>query len=409
VPEPGTERMDCAEVAAYLAGVPEIAQRLGGEAGRWDVREVGDGNVNYVYIARGAAGGVCVKYAEPFVRAIGAAWPLTVERGFFEYRALAEHHRVASDHVPQPLRYDADRRILVVEELSGHRLVRHELAGGTPHPDFADHMAEYLARSLCLTSDLALPAGRKRRLAAVFAGNVEMCQIMEEMVFTDPYREHPRNHHTAGMDAEAIGLREDVELKLAVARMKVRYLSGWEALAHGDLHLGSIMVSDRATHVIDQEFACFAPIGFDIGTLAAHLLMTAFALPPRRDWALTTLAAIWTGFDERFRSLCASQRDGDAYAADLFAAANERAALASAHRLHMAGVLADALGFCGAEIVRRLFGFARCAELESIEDPAARAAAERRCLALARALLLERGRFLSMDAVVTTTRGLMTR
>lgn len=40
------------------------------------VREVGDGNINYVYIVEGPSGGVVVKQGLPYIR-IAHDWPLT--------------------------------------------------------------------------------------------------------------------------------------------------------------------------------------------------------------------------------------------------------------------------------------------------------------------------------------------
>ena len=40
------------------------------------VQEVGDGNINFVYIVKGPEGAVCLKQGLPFVR-IAQDWPLT--------------------------------------------------------------------------------------------------------------------------------------------------------------------------------------------------------------------------------------------------------------------------------------------------------------------------------------------
>ena len=45
---PGYRALKEADVAAYLATVPAVAERLGGRATEWRVREVGDGNLNLV-------------------------------------------------------------------------------------------------------------------------------------------------------------------------------------------------------------------------------------------------------------------------------------------------------------------------------------------------------------------------
>ena len=46
-----------------------------------------------------------------------------------------------------------------------------------------------------------------------------------------------------------------------------------EALIHGDLHTGSIMVNQDETKVIDPEFAFYGPMGFDVGLLLANFFL----------------------------------------------------------------------------------------------------------------------------------------
>ena len=46
-----------------------------------------------------------------------------------------------------------------------------------------------------------------------------------------------------------------------------------QALLHGDLHTGSLMVAPGAMYAIDAEFACVGPIAFDVGKMAANLLI----------------------------------------------------------------------------------------------------------------------------------------
>src|SRR6267143_5198648 len=47
-----------ADLRDYLAGLPAVATRLGGAPASWSIGEVGDGNLNLVFIVKGAAGGI---------------------------------------------------------------------------------------------------------------------------------------------------------------------------------------------------------------------------------------------------------------------------------------------------------------------------------------------------------------
>jgi 5-methylthioribose kinase len=44
-------------------------------------------------------------------------------------------------------------------------------------------------------------------------------------------------------------IREDLELKLCISRLKAKFMESTEALLHGDLHTGSVMVKEGRTYV----------------------------------------------------------------------------------------------------------------------------------------------------------------
>src|SRR5262249_43929606 len=146
--------------------------------------------------------------------------------------------------------------LMVMERLTPHIIMRHGMIQGRRYTAFTGHIVEYLAESLFNTSDFALPAGEKKRVTAIFCANTELCKITEDLIFTDPYRIAERNRWTQPqLDAIAAEFRADVGLKLAISRLKVKFLSSAEALIHGDLHTGSVMVTEADTRVIDAEFA----------------------------------------------------------------------------------------------------------------------------------------------------------
>ncbi len=83
------------DLRAYLAGLPALAARLGGSAAGWSITEVGDGNLNLVFIVKGPEGGLAVKQALPYVRLVGESWPLPLSRSHYEYLALTHQARLA--------------------------------------------------------------------------------------------------------------------------------------------------------------------------------------------------------------------------------------------------------------------------------------------------------------------------
>ena len=274
----GYAPLDSASLPLFLATLPEIAARLGGKPGDWKVSEVGDGNLNLVFIVRGPAGGVCVKQALPYVRLVGEGWPMPLKRAYFEHECLQEHGRHVGRLLPEVYHYEPPLYAIVMELLQPHIIMRRGMIQGIRYPRFAADIAAYMARSLFFTSDLALPAGEKKRKMAVFCDNTELCKITEDLIFTDPYMVHERNRWTKPqLDGIAAEFRADAELKLAISRLKLKFLASAEALIHGDLHTGSIMITESDTRIIDPEFAFFGPMGFDIGAVLGNLLMNFFS------------------------------------------------------------------------------------------------------------------------------------
>src|SRR5579862_4992320 len=185
--------VDSAKLSAILAALPEVRARLGGAPAQWRVREVGDGNLNLVFIVEGPAGGLVVKQALPYVRLVGESWPLPLERSWFEYNALVEQARYAPRLVPKIFHFDRQQAMIVMEYLSPHVIMRKGLIRGMEYPRFAADIAEFLAATLFNTSVLAGSAAEHKRRIALFAPNIELCRITEDLVFTDPYREAPLN------------------------------------------------------------------------------------------------------------------------------------------------------------------------------------------------------------------------
>ncbi|MCK1359932.1 S-methyl-5-thioribose kinase [Bradyrhizobium sp. 199] len=384
----------------YLAGLPELNAVLGGEPAGWTITEVGDGNLNLVFIVKSASGGVAVKQALPYVRLVGESWPLPLSRAHYEYLALSKQAQLAPGLVPALLHHNENLALTVMELLEPHIIMRKGLVAATQYPGFVGDITTFMARTLFFTSDLALPAAEKKEGIAAFAGNHALCKITEDLIFTDPYRIAEQNRWTAPyLDALAASLRDDMELHVAVSRLKLKFMASPEALLHGDLHTGSIMVTDSQTRVIDPEFAFYGPMGFDVGAVLANLLMAYFASrghersPGERAafeaWVLETVEQVWNEFSRKFLDLWRAGATGDAYPASLFPGDKGAARLEAERQAYMQRLFTDAVGFAAAKIIRRIFGLAHNIDFELIEDPKKRAISEARAVRLARTMMLE--------------------
>ena len=422
VPEPPTAphryfTLEPQTLAAYLTAHPEVAARLGGTAQAWRTREMGDGNLNLVFLVEGPRGSVVVKQALPYVRMVGTSWPLPLARAHYECQALLEQARWAAPRVPAVLGADHAMALTILEHLTPHRVLRAQWLAGVRCPDVGEHLGQFLGHTLYATSDLNLTAAAKKARMAVFLGNTAMCRISEDLIFDEPYFAAPMNRHTRPyLDDIVVALRADAAVKLAAQEMKWCFQNQPEALIHGDLHTGSVMVTADDTRVIDPEFAFYGPMGFDIGMILGNFLIAYLAQAGQetvtgeraahRAHVLEQAAVLWHTFARVFagqwQARCADQPGGDLYMPRLLVDAPALHELALTARL--SAIWRQAVGYAGCEMIRRVVGLAHVADFESIADPVRRADCERHTVELGRSLLVEREGYAHVEAVLAAAR-----
>jgi 5-methylthioribose kinase len=408
----GYRTLSVETVGDYLAADDTLAQRLG-KRDAWRTREVGDGNLNLVFIVEGPEGGLVVKQALPYVRLVGSSWPLPLSRSHFESLALTEEARWAPQFVPGLYHADSAMALIVMEYLSPHTVLRKGLVRGEVYPSAGRDLGTFLARTLFHTSDLYLTAAVKKARIGAFLANHALCKISEDLIFDEPYFNAPLNRHTRPqLDALAEALRRDTPLKLEVQELKARFLCDTEALLHGDLHTGSVLVTAGDTRVIDPEFAFYGPMGFDVGAIIGNFLLAHAAQRGHertrgerdgyRNYLRAQVSAVWTTFAQVFADLWRESAQGDLYARRLLVDAPELRERAITRRLQ--SIWDQAVGFAACKMIRRIFGLAHVEDFESIADPERRADCERRAAGLARDMLLNRGAYHTVEALVQAAR-----
>ena len=397
-----------------MVGLP-LAEMLGGDPQAWSIEEVGDGNLNLVFLVRGPECGFAAKQALPYVRLVGESWPLPLSRAHYEHMALVHQARHAPGLVPAIRHYDEKLALIVMELLEPHIIMRRGMISGTIYPRFADDISTFMAASLYQTSLLALSAESFKGLVADFAGNTALCRITEDLIFTEPYIVAENNHWTSPwLDGHAAAIRGDSDLKSAISRLKIKFMGSPEAMIHGDLHTGSVMVTSEDTSVIDPEFAFMGPMGFDVGAILANLLLNYFSQigheerpgerDAYRDWVLETVSDVWTKFRRKFLEQWKEQAGGDGFPAALFQDRLGRLAIAREREAYMDRLFEDSMGFAAAKMIRRILGLAHNIDLEWIEDPETRATAEARSLVLARDLMVNTNCYTDISSVVDAAR-----
>lgn len=348
--------------------------------------EFGDGNLNLVFrITDEQNNSVILKQALPYARCVGESWPLTLDRARIEAQVLLNHGAICPDNTAKVLHYNDDYALTILEDLGNLHILRSAQINAEQFPKLAQHVATYLSRTGFYNSDFFLTAQRKKALVTQFT-NPELCQITEDLFFTDPYTEHERNNYPPQLEQQVQTIRNSAALKLAVAKLKARFLSSPQTLLHGDMHSGSIFVDDTSTKMIDPEFGFFGPVGFDIGSFMGNLLLNYCAqrghitdFVARRNYQthlLSTLVECYNAFEQQWLTLIEQQTNEDSFKVAGYA------------EDFMRGVLQDAIGYCGTELVRRTIGLAHVVDIDSVSDEATRIDIQQQTLTLGEQLIL---------------------
>ena len=378
-----------------------------GDTKEIEIKEVGDGNLNLVFFVESKKNSICIKQPLPYLRVL-KDWPLTLKRSYYESEFMKIHSNHVSDLMPKIYDFDPELCTITMEKLSPHIIMRHGLINATKYENFAEDISTFMAKTLFFTSDLYLKADQKKELNSRFIMNTELCKITEDLIFTDPYMYNKNNRWTTPhLDKQKKEIENNDDLKIAVSRLKIKFMSESQSLLHGDLHTGSIMVSENDTKVIDPEFAFYGPIGFDVGALLANLLMNFFSqnghennFGERKEfkkWILNLINMIWIKFENKFCNLWDEYPEGDGYPTQLF---NNKQIIKREQKNYIQNIYNDSIGFAGAKIIRRIFGFAHNIDFDWIKDDKMRAICENKCANLGIEMQINSSKFKDISSLI---------
>ena len=380
-----------------------------GDTEEIEIKEVGDGNLNLVFFVESKKNSICIKQPLPYLRVL-KDWPLTLKRSYYESEYMSIHSNHVLDLMPKIYDFDPELCTITMEKLSPHIIMRHGLINATKYEKFAEDISTFMAKTLFFTSDLYLKADQKKELNSRFIMNTELCKITEDLIFTDPYMYNKNNRWTSPhLDKQKKEIENNDDLKIAVSRLKIKFMSETQSLLHGDLHTGSIMVTENDTKVIDPEFAFYGPMGFDVGALLANLLMNFFSQNghennpgERKDfkkWILNLINLIWIKFENKFCNLWDEYPKGDGYPIQLFKNKN---IIKTEQKNYLQNIYNDSIGFAGAKIIRRIFGFAHNIDFDWIKDDKIRATCENKCANLGIEMQINPTKFIDISRLIET-------
>ena len=350
--------------------------------------EIGDGNINYVFKVweKSTGKSIIIKQADKFLRSSGR--PLDVYRNKIEAEILMIEGKLAKEFVPQVFHYDENMCALSMEDISEYKNLRTELMKGKTFSCLAEGISTFLVNTLLPTTDLVLDRARKKEYVKLFT-NIELCDISEDLVFTEPYYDYKGRNIILDENKEFVEefLYNHDKLKKEVAILRDKFMNQTQALVHGDLHSGSIFINEKGLKVIDPEFAFYGPMGYDVGNVIGNLFF-AWANKYYTDrnnedflsWISSTIEDTINLFRSKFSVKYDELVTFNLYNKDFKEDYTKK-------------VMSDSFGYAGTEIIRRVVGDSKVIEVTSVEDISKRLPMERSLIKMGISLINNRDKF----------------
>ena len=366
--------LDCDEVISYVK-----EKNLFSENADLTVKEIGDGNINYIFKVENKIDGksIVLKQADKLLRSSGR--PLDLTRSKIEANILRIENDLAPHFVPEIYFHDEIMCVLAMEDISEYKNLRTELIAGKIFLNFADNISEFLSRTLLLTTDLFMNKFEKKKNVKEFI-NPELCDISECLVFTEPYdNNRNRNIITAGNEEFVENtLYKNEDLHFAILKLREKFMNYSQSLIHGDLHSGSIFINEKGIKIIDPEFSFYGPMAYDIGNVIGNLYFplyrAKFFMEDSKkkeefiNWLEKCILDIPILFSEKCKLLWEKYSNDKLLKNKKF------------RDYYIENIVKDSLAYAGTEIIRRTVGDAKVLELISLETSEKKLELERRLI-----------------------------
>lgn len=209
------------------------------------VASAGNGNLNLTLRVSASQRSAILKQARPWVeRYPSIAAPVersAVEAGFYR---LVHAAPAMTGFMPRLLGVDPDWHILLIEDAGVQAEATTHYARFFADTDHRTRLIDFLVRLHALNPPpSALPC------------NQGMLTVNHAHIFALPFAQADR------------------DLADTAALLGNRYLLGEGSLLHGDFFPEAWVYGPKGVQVIDPEFCLFGPPEFDLGVMAAHLLI----------------------------------------------------------------------------------------------------------------------------------------
>ncbi len=230
-----------------------------------EVQSAGEGNMNVVLRVITDQSSFILKQSRPFVKkypTIAAPLDRIMVENLF-YQSLDTEQ--LGQYFPAVKAFSPTHHLMMLEDLG---LVE-DMTSIYRERRISDDQLEGL---LDVLSKL-----HKQQVSLDFPDNLELRELNYQHIFVLPFLDDngfQLDDVQPGLEKLALPLKKNKELKSKVDEIGELYLNRGNTLIHGDYYPGSWMQINDRVYVLDPEF-CFPGFPeFDLGVMAAHLILT---------------------------------------------------------------------------------------------------------------------------------------
>ncbi len=230
------------------------------------IAKAGEGNMNVVLRVQTDLRSFILKQSRPYVQKYQQI-PAPLERITVEYQF---YNSVAGKEIdpfiPSIEAYDQEDYLMLMEDLGA----------------FEDMTSIYHSRKISPVAleqlVTVLKAIHRADAPANYPKNTALRELNHQHIFVLPFMEDngfQLDDIQPGLQALSLPFKTDTALKAIVDKLGKKYLAEGDTLIHGDYYPGSWMSNNEQVFVIDPEFSFRGFPEFDLGVMAAHLIMAS--------------------------------------------------------------------------------------------------------------------------------------
>lgn len=226
--------------------------------------KAGEGNMNVVLKVHTDQRSFVLKQSREYVQKYQDI-PAPIERIGVEnafYKAVQRED--LQNHLPKILGFDSDAYLLYMEDLGDCKDMTYVYRQRNIDQSQLNTLVEVLHKI------------HSSKAPKDFPENMEMRQLNHQHIFVLPFMENngfSLNTVQEGLQGLAAPYKGNPELKSVISELGKKYLSQGDTLLHGDYYPGSWMSKNEEIYVLDPEFGFLGFPEFDLGVMAAHLIM----------------------------------------------------------------------------------------------------------------------------------------